>query len=90
MSHEDKPSEIKNELILINGLRGKFREVSFYLGIGGDLMPKRFAGKVCLVCGAGSGIGQETAISFAREGAKVIVADINEDGGKQTLSSMKQ
>ena len=52
-------------------------------------MPKRFAGKVCLVSGAGSGIGQVTAISFAREGAKVIVADIYEEGGKQTLSSIE-
>jgi NAD(P)-dependent dehydrogenase (short-subunit alcohol dehydrogenase family) len=52
-------------------------------------MTKRFEGKVCLVSGAGSGIGQETAISFAREGAKVIVADINEEGGRQTLSSIK-
>ena len=51
-------------------------------------MPKRFAGKVCLVSGAGSGIGQETAISFAREGAKVIAADIYEEGGKQTISSI--
>jgi NAD(P)-dependent dehydrogenase (short-subunit alcohol dehydrogenase family) len=52
-------------------------------------MTKRFEGKVCLVSGAGSGIGQETAISFAREGAKVIVADINEEGGRQTLTSIE-
>jgi NAD(P)-dependent dehydrogenase (short-subunit alcohol dehydrogenase family) len=52
-------------------------------------MTKRFEGKVCLVSGAGSGIGQETAISFAREGAKVIVADINEKGGQQTLTSIE-
>jgi NAD(P)-dependent dehydrogenase (short-subunit alcohol dehydrogenase family) len=52
-------------------------------------MPKRFAGKVCLISGAGSGIGQETAISFAREGAKVIAADINEEGGQQTLASIE-
>lgn len=43
-------------------------------------MSTRFAGKVCLVSGAGSGIGQETANSFAREGAMVIVADIDEAG----------
>lgn len=52
-------------------------------------MPKRFAGKVCLVSGAGSGIGRETAISFARAGAKVIAADIDEEGGKQTVSSIE-
>lgn len=52
-------------------------------------MATRFAGKVCLVSGAGSGIGQETAISFAREGAKVIAADINEEGGKQTITCIE-
>jgi NAD(P)-dependent dehydrogenase (short-subunit alcohol dehydrogenase family) len=56
---------------------------------GGKPMRKRFAGNVCLVSGAGSGIGQETAISFAREGAKIIAADINEEGGKQTVSSIE-
>ncbi|MEH7084200.1 glucose 1-dehydrogenase [Neobacillus drentensis] len=51
-------------------------------------MSTRFAGKVCLVSGAGSGIGQETAISFAREGAKVIAADIDGAGGLQTVASI--
>lgn len=52
-------------------------------------MSTRFAGKVCLVSGAGSGIGQETAISFAREGAMIIAADIDEAGGLQTVASIK-
>ncbi|WP_419888213.1 SDR family NAD(P)-dependent oxidoreductase [Neobacillus niacini] len=51
-------------------------------------MPNRFTGKVCLVSGAGSGIGQETAISFARKGAKVIAADLNEEGARHTVSSI--
>lgn len=45
-----------------------------------------FAGKVALVTGAGSGIGRETALSFAEQGAAVISADINESGGQETQS----
>jgi NAD(P)-dependent dehydrogenase (short-subunit alcohol dehydrogenase family) len=38
----------------------------------------RFNKKVCFVTGAGSGIGKATALSFAREGGKVVVCDMNE------------
>lgn len=37
---------------------------------------KRFENKICLVTGAASGIGRATAISFANEGAKVVLADL--------------
>src|SRR5262249_54416140 len=43
-------------------------------------------GKVALITGAGSGIGRATAKIFAREGAKIVLADIVEDAGKQTLA----
>ncbi|XZF15845.1 SDR family NAD(P)-dependent oxidoreductase [Chitinophagaceae bacterium MMS25-I14] len=46
--------------------------------------------KVAIVTGAGSGIGREVAIKYAAEGAKVIVADIVEKGGQETVSLIKE
>lgn len=45
----------------------------------------RFTDQVVLITGAGSGIGRAAALSFAREGAQVIVSDINEISGKETV-----
>ena len=50
----------------------------------------RLAGKVALITGAGSGQGQEAAVLFAKEGAQVIVTDVNEDGVKQTVEMVKK
>ena len=45
--------------------------------------------KVAIITGAGSGIGRESALLFAKEGAKVVVADVNEKGGEETVASIK-
>ena len=48
-------------------------------------MPGRVEGKVALVTGGASGIGRATALTFAREGAKLVIADMNDEGGHQTV-----
>lgn len=48
-------------------------------------MAGQFEGKVALVTGGASGIGRATALAFAREGAKLIIADMQEEGGQQTV-----
>ncbi|GIK41233.1 MAG: short-chain dehydrogenase [Chloroflexota bacterium] len=50
----------------------------------------RLAGKVAVITGAASGIGQATAIRFAQEGARVVVADINGAGGQATVEQVKR
>jgi NAD(P)-dependent dehydrogenase (short-subunit alcohol dehydrogenase family) len=46
----------------------------------------RFADQVALITGGASGIGRATARQLAREGARVVVADINDDGGTETVA----
>lgn len=46
-------------------------------------------GKVALVTGASSGIGRASALAFSREGAKVVVADVDVEGGENTADDIR-
>jgi NAD(P)-dependent dehydrogenase (short-subunit alcohol dehydrogenase family) len=45
---------------------------------------------VCAVTGAGSGIGRATALAFASEGGRVVVADVDEAGGQATVNQIQE
>jgi NAD(P)-dependent dehydrogenase (short-subunit alcohol dehydrogenase family) len=50
----------------------------------------RLKDKVALITGAGSGIGRQSALLFAREGAAVLVADVNDAAGNETVALVRQ
>jgi NAD(P)-dependent dehydrogenase (short-subunit alcohol dehydrogenase family) len=47
-------------------------------------------GKVALVTGAGSGIGRATSLEMARNAARIAVADVNGDGGRETVDAIEK
>src|SRR3712207_1293725 len=49
-----------------------------------------FTGKAAFVTGAANGIGRAAALAFAREGASVVVADVSEQGIRETARLIKQ
>lgn len=50
--------------------------------------PDYFRGKTILITGAASGVGRATALIFAREGANVVAADVNAEGGEALVQSI--
>src|SRR5207253_7216363 len=57
-------------------------------GLAGFAM--RLKDKIALITGAGSGIGEATAKTFAREGAAVTVVDLNEEGGTRVANEIRK
>ncbi len=50
----------------------------------------RLDGKACVITGAAGGMGREAALLFAREGARVCVADMNQDAGEKTARECEE
>ena len=50
----------------------------------------RLKDKVAIITGSGSGIGRASAVAFSKEGAKVVVVDVNDDGGNETVDLIKE
>ena len=52
--------------------------------------PDYFVGKTIVITGAGGGIGRATALIFAREGANVVVTDIDAEAARRTAETIQQ
>lgn len=53
-------------------------------------MSKRHEGKVAFITGGGSGIGRETSLRLASEGAKMVITDVNLDAAQQTVEMIEE
>src|SRR5215831_183688 len=64
---------------------------SYNLGVspyGKQAMGNRLKGKPAIVTGSATGIGKATAILFAQEGARVVISDVDEPGGREVVNAI--
>lgn len=85
---EKEDKKIKDKEIKDKVEPTKIPEIVFAEPYGVIKSRLRLQDKVIIITGAGSGIGKETAILFAKEGAKVVVTDIDENAGKETVDDI--
>jgi len=84
-----------NELFSIFIERIRDIDSSFHLNYKKEFFGRRngvseFNGKVAIVTGASSGVGRTSALFYAREGAKVVVSDNNEEAGQETVRLIQE
>jgi len=53
------------------------------------MKPRLLENRIAIITGAASGMGRAASLAFAREGAKVLVADVNDEGGKKTVEQVR-
>lgn len=87
-SHPQVLAEATTELI--DALAGNEPARALRRAAQGDVVGRKdgrpFADQLVVITGAGSGIGRETALAFAREGAEVVVSDIGVESAKDTAA----
>lgn len=51
---------------------------------------KKLEGKIAIITGGAGGIGKGMATAFVKEGARVVIIDLNEEAGNQTIKELQE